>query len=144
MIDFVLYFLLWTFMLYWIHRLSHVIPIIKQIHFSHHKYINSNTPTWHWNNLFLYNDTPMSTLDLWLTEVIPTFLFSVATGQIWIIVFYYLWAALIQETIEHNRNFNVPLLTSGKWHLIHHGSPYNYGLLIPAWDILFRTYKKVK
>lgn len=137
---FVFYFLLWTFVLYWIHRLAHIVPLLKKYHFDHHKVVNLNEVKWHWNNFLLYNDTPKSTIDLWLTEVIPTLVFSAVTGQWWISVFYYLWAALIQERIEHDADVNLPLLTSGKWHLVHHrhGS-YNFGLFFSVWDRLFKT-----
>jgi lathosterol oxidase len=138
----IFYFLLWTFMLYWIHRLAHVIPFLKKYHFDHHKVINLNEVKWNWNNFLLYNDTRKSTIDLWLTEVIPTIIFSLVTGQWWISVFYYLWAALIQERIEHDKSFNLPVLTSGKWHLMHHRyGEYNFGLFSSIWDRLFRTNK---
>jgi sterol desaturase/sphingolipid hydroxylase (fatty acid hydroxylase superfamily) len=66
------------------------------------------------------------------------------TGQYWIVVFYYVWAAFIQETIEHNKNIDIPYFTSGRWHLIHHTqSNKNYGLFFPIWDLLFNSYKKV-
>jgi sterol desaturase/sphingolipid hydroxylase (fatty acid hydroxylase superfamily) len=85
-------------------------------------------------------------LDLWITEVIPTVIFSWITGHWWLSVFYYLWAALIQEVVEHNPKFDVfPLLTSGRWHLVHHkDSTRNYGLFLPIWDIMFGTYKSHK
>lgn len=139
----VLYFLLWTLILYWIHRLGHVLPVIRDIHLHHHRFILSNTPKWHWSNLFLFNDDWTSTVDLWITEVIPTLIFSILTGQYWISIFYYIWAAFIQESIEHNDRVNLPILTSGKWHLIHHHSSYNYGLFYPLWDMIFRTHKHV-
>jgi sterol desaturase/sphingolipid hydroxylase (fatty acid hydroxylase superfamily) len=58
-------------------------------------------------------------------------------------VFYYFWAVLIQERIEHNPNFDIyPILTSGKWHLIHHSNyDKNYGVFISLWDKIFKTYK---
>jgi len=140
----VFYFLAWTLTLYWIHRLAHVVPFLKHYHFDHHKVIILNDVKWNWNNLLLYNDTRKSTIDLWLTEVIPSFIFSAVTGQWWIIIFYYLWASLLQERIEHLKTFNIPVLTSGKWHLIHHShGTYNYGLFIAMWDILFKTNKKI-
>lgn len=138
----VLYFLIWLFCLYWIHRIFHLIPVLKRIHFDHHIYINKNVGyNWHWSNLFLYNDTHMSTLDLWLTEVIPTIIFSYITGEWWIFYFYYLWAAFVQEMVEHNPKINLyPFLTSGRWHLLHHSySKCNYGLFFPIFDILFGT-----
>jgi sterol desaturase/sphingolipid hydroxylase (fatty acid hydroxylase superfamily) len=139
----IVYFLLWTLILYWIHRIGHIVPVIKTYHLAHHQHIIVNEPVWHWNNLFLFNDNWESTIDLWVTEVIPTVLFSFITGQWWILIFYYVWASLIQETIEHNKNFDMPILTSGKWHLIHHRSAKNYGLFVPVWDIIFGTYKHV-
>lgn len=140
----VLYFLLWTLILYWIHRIGHVLPMIRKIHLHHHRFILlTNTSTWHWSNLLLFNDDWTSTIDLWITEVIPTLIFSIVTGQYWISVFYYVWAAFIQESIEHNDSVDLPILTSGKWHLIHHHSSYNYGLFYPLWDIIFGTYKHV-
>lgn len=141
---FVMYFLVWTFMLYWIHRLGHKIPGIKQIHWHHHKFVNTNLTGWKWNNLFLFNDTWISTADLWITEVIPTIIFCFLTGQWWIFIFYYLWAALIQERVEHNPNINFPFMTCGKWHRLHHRiHNKNYGLFFPQWDILFGSYRKV-
>lgn len=140
---FLLYFFLWTLILYWIHRIGHKLPVVRTIHMHHHRFVLHHTTTWHWSNLVLFNDDWTSTLDLWLTEVIPTLLFSLVTGQWWISVFYYIWAAFIQESIEHNPNFNLPILTSGKWHLIHHRNNSNYGLFMPIWDIIFGTYKNV-
>lgn len=139
----VIYFFLWTLMLYVIHRIGHVMPWVSKIHLHHHAYILSNPTGWHWSNLFLFNDTWISTLDLWITEVIPTIVFSLITGQWWISVLYYVWASFIQESIEHNSTVDLPVLTSGKWHLIHHRSPCNYGLFTPLWDLVFGTYKKV-
>jgi Delta7-sterol 5-desaturase len=142
--SYVAIFLIWTFLLYWVHRAAHKAPLIKHLHRDHHKYINTHSTSWHWNNLFLFNDTWKSTADLWVTEVIPTLIFSYITGAWWISVFYYLWAALLQERIEHNSEFSIyPLLTSGKWHLIHHrNTKLNFGLFFPVWDMLFGTYRK--
>lgn len=143
--NYFLYFLLWTMVIYWSHRMAHVIPHLKKIHFAHHKHItNSKSPKWHWSNLFFFQDNVMSSFDVILFELVPTILFCMITGEWWILVFYYMWSAFIQENIEHNPNFNIyPLLTSGKWHLLHHKSNCNYGLLVPFWDIFFGTYKKL-
>jgi sterol desaturase/sphingolipid hydroxylase (fatty acid hydroxylase superfamily) len=119
------------------------LPIIRDIHYDHHKFANNYDITWHWSNLFLYNDTWLSTIDLWITEVIPTIILSYFAG-LWLFVLYYIWAAFIQERIEHNDNFNYYPLTSGKWHMIHHkNGRYNYGVFIPIWDIIFKTAKNV-
>lgn len=148
MIEIIFHFLSWTFVLYWIHRLGHRTPFIQKFHRDHHKFIsvgvkhNQKPNDWHWSNLFLFNDNWNSTIDLWLTEVLPTLFYSLITGQWWISVFYYVWAAFIQERIEHNPNFDIyPFLTSGKWHLVHHKkSDRNYGLFFPIWDKIFGTF----
>lgn len=139
----IIYFLFWTLILYWIHRISHNVFFLKKYHLDHHTYINKHGSNgWEWNNLFLFNDTRKSTIDLWLTEVIPTIIFSWITNQWWIFLLYYVWAAVFQENLEHNKNINFPLLTSGKWHLIHHRQfTKNYSLFFPIWDIIFGTYK---
>jgi sterol desaturase/sphingolipid hydroxylase (fatty acid hydroxylase superfamily) len=137
---YIFYFFTWTFVLYWIHRIGHRTPIIKDFHRHHHVYVNKNITTWHWNNLFLFNDDWPSTIDLWITEVIPTLLFSLITNQWWISIFYYIWAAFLQEPLEHRRGLNLPLLTCGSWHLKHHNRPdKNFGLFFPVWDRIFGT-----
>ena len=117
-----------------------------RFHGEHHRFINKCIKSgqrmqWHWNNLFLINDNIKSTIDLWITEVIPTIVFSAITQQWWIFIFYYIWAAILQETLEHNPNVNFyPFLTSGKWHLVHHTHPdKNFCLIFPIWDILLKT-----
>ena len=139
-----LFFLSWTFLLYFIHRIAHEFK--WSCHMDHHKFILDHSVTsWKWNNLLLFNDTWLSTLDLWVTEVLPTIVFCMIT-DIWeIAVFYYLWASLIQEIVEHNPNFNIfPFLTSGRWHLLHHtDDKVNFGLFIPVWDLMFDTYRRL-
>ncbi len=141
---FVIYFLLWTFMLYWVHRIGHKIPYLRSIHWDHHKFINKHKTSWHWNNIFLFNDTWTSTLDLWMTEVIPTIIFCIIIGQWWIFILFYIWAALIQERVEHNTEINIMLFTCGKWHRLHHKfQNKNFSLFFPIWDLIFGTYIKV-
>lgn len=145
---YILLFFVWTFILYWLHRFAHKNKFIRLYHLNHHALINNNlkqkiSNKWHWNNLFLWNDNIKGTIDLWITEVIPTFLFSLLTGHWWIFLFYYVWASMIQENVEHNININYPFFLSGKKHLIHHIKPNkNYGIFFPIWDKLFGTYQK--
>jgi len=142
---FLLYFLLWTFILYWIHRIGHLVPVIRRVHWHHHRFANSNDILWHWSNIFLFNDTWISTLDLWITEIIPTILFCFVTGQWWLCAFYYIWAAFIQERLEHNPGIDIKFFTFGKWHRLHHRvHNKNYGLFFPHWDLLFNTYRQVE
>ena len=133
-------FLLWTLMLYWIHRTVHLVPGLRELHWEHHLFANQHGTKWHWSNLFFFTDTWKCAIDLWVTEVIPTLLFSYVTGCWWIFVFYYVWAAFFQENLEHNTNIDVPLLTFGKWHMAHHRRPAkHFGLFIPLWDVVFKT-----
>lgn len=138
---YILVFLGWTFVVYWLHRLVHAIPALAKFHNDHHRYINKNETGWHWSNLFLYNDTWLSTLDLWTTEVIPALVFSYFFGW-WFFVVYYIWGAFIQEAVEHNTKLNLYPLTSGKWHMVHHrDATKNFGVFLPIWDWLFKTEK---
>lgn len=139
-------FIIWTMILYWIHRVAHSIDFLKKFHLDHHRYVNriGSKSRWELNNLLLYNDTRYSTIDLWLTEVIPTFLFSLITGHWWIFFLYYVWAAFLQEYLEHKKGVNVPFFTFGDWHLKHHRHyDKNYGLFFPLWDKVFGTEIKV-
>jgi sterol desaturase/sphingolipid hydroxylase (fatty acid hydroxylase superfamily) len=140
-------FFSWLLMLYLIHRAAHKFPWLKRFHLDHHAIIakamkEDGIQGWHWNNLLLYNDTNESTIDLWLTEVIPTAIFSLLVGHWWFFLLYYVWAAFFQETLEHKSDFNIPGFTAGEWHLLHHKYPTtNFSLFIPFWDIVFRTNK---
>jgi sterol desaturase/sphingolipid hydroxylase (fatty acid hydroxylase superfamily) len=144
MIEYIFIFLSWTLCLYGIHRIIHKIPYLKDFHNDHHLYVNRHNIKWSCTNFFFFTDTWISTIDLWITEVIPTLIFSTLTGHWWIFWFYYIWAATLQENLEHNKNLNWYLLTSGKWHMIHHKRPNtNFGLFLPIWDKIFKTYQHV-
>lgn len=146
MIQYALVFLVWTFIIYWMHRLAHVWSFMKKFHSDHHAQVTQKTiQGLNWKNVFLWFDSFNSTVDQWLTEVIPTILIALITGHVWLLVFYYIWAAFIQETIEHNHKINLyPFITSGRWHLIHHENPTkNYGVFFPIWDMLFGTRKRL-
>lgn len=144
--SYIFVFLLWTFSVYWTHRLAHAWPPMRRFHNDHHKQVSNQTiQGLHWKNALLWFDTKESTIDQWLTEVIPTIIISSITGHWWLFVAYYIWAAFIQEAIEHNEKINLyPFITSGKWHLIHHDDPTkNYGVFVPLWDMIFGTRKKL-
>lgn len=139
--QYLIIFLFWTFVLYSMHWAAHNNEFLQKFHFDHHKYIASHEVKWHWSNILLYTDTWYSTIDVWLTEVIPTIIVAAFFQQWWLLVFYYAWAALVQERIEHNKGINIyPFLTSGKWHMHHHKHPTtNFGIFLPIWDKLFHT-----
>jgi sterol desaturase/sphingolipid hydroxylase (fatty acid hydroxylase superfamily) len=78
---------------------------------------------------------------MWTTEVIPTILFCIVFNASWIFVLYYIWAAFLQDTLEHS-NLNWYPLTMGKWHMVHHkDARKNFGLFLPIWDKIFKTEK---
>lgn len=143
--SYIFYFFAWTFFIYWTHRIVHAVPFLSRFHRAHHSFVRDNIIVWHWSNIFLFNDDWPSTIDYWLTEVIPTILFSWITGQWWISIGFYIYAATIQERLEHNGKFSLyPFYTSGQWHLLHHTKyPCNYGIGTPFWDIVFGTNKKL-
>ena len=129
---FVIYFILWTFVLYWLHRFFHNVPILKEMHMVHHMHVTLGTGSsgWNWKHMFLWIDDWKGTVDQWLIEIVPTIIFCWLLDQWWLLAFYWFWAAFVQERIEHNINFNIfPLLTSGAWHLKHHRNcNVNYGV----------------
>ena len=128
-------------MLYWIHRLVHRLEFLSRFHRAHHRYISRSTSKWTYRNLVLYTDDKESTIDMWLGEVIPTILFCIVFDALWLWLFYYIWAALLQDTLEHS-NLNWYPLTMGKWHMMHHkDARRNFGLLLPIWDKIFKTEK---
>ena len=53
--TYIFYFFFWTFMIYWMHRIVHVIPMVNKIHGDHHKQVSDSTIRGlHWTNIFLY------------------------------------------------------------------------------------------
>ena len=138
----IILFLSWTLMLYSIHRLVHRLPLLSQFHLAHHRYIKNNNSKWNYKNLVLYTDNRDSTIDMWLTEVIPTILICVVFNALWLWIFYYIWAALLQDTLEHS-DLDLYPLTTGKWHMVHHcDARRNFGLFLPTWDKVFGTEKR--
>jgi len=138
-------FLIWTLYLYLLHRLIHITPYVNTIHRHHHVYVFKHPGKWHWSNVFLWNDDLTSTIDLWITDVLPTVLFCWVFNCWWLLVFYWVWAGFFQEALEHNTRINLPGLTAGRWHMAHHKNPKkNFGLFIPVWDKIFKTELRVQ
>jgi sterol desaturase/sphingolipid hydroxylase (fatty acid hydroxylase superfamily) len=139
----------WSFVMYWAHRAAHSLPTLRRWHNDHHAYVlktvlrsHPNVMTWEWNNIFLFNNTWRSTVDFWITDVIPTLLFVLVTGQVWFGVIYYLYCAFLQESLEHNPKFEMYPFVPGAWHLEHHKhGNQNFGVWFPIWDIVFKTHQ---
>jgi sterol desaturase/sphingolipid hydroxylase (fatty acid hydroxylase superfamily) len=144
---YIITFLGWTLYLYCLHRIAHSghIPFLRRAHMAHHAQIRVNGTThWHWTNLFLFTDTWAVTRDMWVTEIIPTIVFAIVFNSYWLLAVYYIWAAFLQEPLEHRQGLRIYPFTMGSWHLRHHKDVYcNYGLFLPIWDKLFGTEAKV-
>jgi|Laugresbdmm110sd_1035091.scaffolds.fasta_scaffold132998_2 sterol desaturase/sphingolipid hydroxylase (fatty acid hydroxylase superfamily) len=142
---FVIYFLLWTLVLYWIHRVAHVFPYLKDIHKEHHRYVIRNKGSGiALRHLLLIHKSKDYTIDLWITEVVPTILFSLVTGQVWILIVYYIWAALFQTSVKYDVNFDIFPITWGAWTLLHYRhNSNNFGSIFTIWDRLFKTNKGI-
>ena len=139
-------FVLWTFLLYWLHRLAHANQFLWKFHSDHHVQVSQEkNKGQHWANYFLFFDTWKSTADQWLIEILPTILLCFILNDFSLFVFYWFWAVFIQERIRHNKNFNLyPFLTSGKWHLVHHQFyNRNFGVFTAVWDLVFQTHKTI-
>lgn len=144
--TYILVFLFWTFSIYWMHRLAHVLPFMRQFHMDHHAQVTNETLSGvNWKSMLFWFDSWKSTVDQWIMEVIPTIIISLISGHWWLMIFYYIWAGFIQEAVEHNNKINLyPFITSGKWHLVHHkNSTKNYGVFFPIWDIIFGTWSDI-
>lgn len=141
-------YMAWTCLLYWMHRLAHVLPGLQWFHEDHHRVVfqhqyEGQAMQWSPMNFLLWNDTGKSTVDLWFTEVLPTLLFCWVFHCWWILAGYYVWAAIFQESNEHDPNVHWPGYMHGRPHLEHHEDPtVNYGFSTPLWDRLFHTYRE--
>jgi len=139
-LEYIVTFTAWTLYLYTVHRLAHITPIVKDIHRRHHLFALTNNTSWHWNNLFFYNDNLEGTLDFWITEVIPNLVFCYILNAWWIFIMFWIYSGILQENIEHNKNISFPFFTAGQWHLLHHRKyNKNFGIYTPIWDKLFGT-----
>lgn len=141
-------FLLWLLLIYGMHRASHKFEFLKYYHNDHHKriYTGEYDGSFKLRHLLLIIDSKESIIDQWLTEVIPTIIFCLIFNCWWLLLFYYIYAAILSESFKHNKNFNwYPVIISGRWHLIHHKNPTkNYGIIFPIWDKILGTEQKLK
>lgn len=146
LLEFLLLLLLWTMMIYWTHRLAHRLPCLWRFHSAHHavEYKGEYEFSW-WNLVGWFNDWK-STIDQWLTEIIPTTLFVLVFPQAWpILVIYYVDGFVLAEGLtDHNPRIDIPALSMGKYHLRHHADMSgNYDLYFRLWDKVFGTQLRV-
>ena len=136
------YFLLWTLVIYVMHRVAHKAPFLWYFHRHHHQvsYRGEWEFSW-WNTLGWFNDW-YSTIDQWLLEVIPTIALITAFPDAWPIgVYYYIDGFCLAEGItDHNPRICIPGLAMGRYHLRHHANlSVNFDQFTHFWDWVFGT-----
>lgn len=152
--DFIFCFLLWTLISYALHRLAHTKsrynPLFK-IHLAHHKAEYGKEENYKfkwpgWRSFVLWFDDLKSSLDVWITLILPAVLVSLLfpTTHFAVLIFVYFYEVFLSEhNLDHNpeiTGFVTRVLAIGQYHLTHHHYPkYNYGLYLTIWDIVFVT-----
>lgn len=147
-------FLLWSLFSYSIHRAAHIKskynPLFK-IHLAHHKAQYGKEKDYRfkwpgWKAYFLWFDDLASSLDVWITLILPAILVSLVFPQshFTVLALVYLYEVFLSEhNLDHNPEIDGPIthiLAVGQFHLTHHHYPkYNYGLYLTLWDLVFVT-----
>ena len=130
----VFYFLVIDTIYYWVHRLSHRIPFIKQaMHNTHHD-INNLLPI-----DFLHVSIIEYLLYIVTTNLLPLFFFNVSMVEYLLIV----TTTLVHQIYTHsevNRQFIFPGFIDSKYHKYHHKiGGGNYSVFFPIWDNYMKT-----
>ena len=151
---FISLFLLWTLLIYLMHRLAHVkskFNFLYKLHVAHHKvnYWNEANRTFKWYYIFFYFGSWQATFDVFFILTLPAICISLLFPQpgIYLLVFHYLYEVFLSEgTLDHNPSIKGNLtkyFAWGQYHLTHHKTwKYNYGLIITFWDRVFETRKQ--
>jgi sterol desaturase/sphingolipid hydroxylase (fatty acid hydroxylase superfamily) len=146
-------FLAWTFLVYWMHRLSHIHHArnpLWQLHRAHHMhpYLSqsgaSKMPTF--GQLFLWLGSWRASLDVFVVMTMPAILIAIISPRfgIPILVFHYVYEIFCSEyALDHNPNVQgrvTRIFAWGDFHLFHHMMPKrNFCLVITLWDRIFLT-----
>jgi len=143
-------FLLWTLVIYFIHRLAHIrhrFNFLYHIHRHHHRvnYLRENRG-FKWHHFIFFFGSFYESLDVWLMMTLPAlglFIWLPAYG-ICILVFHYLYEVFLSESqLDHNAAITGEVtryFSWGSYHLGHHRNiRYNFSLMITLWDTIFKT-----
>jgi len=145
-------FLIWTFAIYWLHRLAHVRAKwnpLYPIHQAHHrqKYDGTETDIKPGHFIFMFGDIKV-TWDVLLTQTLPLLIITCFLPQqgLVLLAFHYIYEVFLSEGIlDHNPRLvgNITRYFAwGRFHLTHHHQPVkNYSLMITLWDYIFGTAK---
>jgi len=149
--KFISLFLLWTLMVYWMHRLARIksqYNFLYKLHLAHHKinYQKEANLKFRWYYLFFYFGSIRASLDVFFMLTIPAFLIYLIDSRvgIFILIFHYLYEVFLSEgLLDHNPKITgriTHFFSWGKYHLTHHKKwGYNFSLMITIWDWVFRT-----
>jgi len=146
-------FLVWTFAIYWLHRISHLTHPYNplwQVHRAHHKIPYLSEPSGskfpRIGQFFLWLGSWRASLDVILVMTLPALLIALAIPRygIPLLVFHYVYELFCSEyALDHNPRIKgdiVKYFAWGDFHLFHHtASKNNFGLVITLWDRVFGT-----
>lgn len=144
-LDLVGYFLGWTFIAYWTHRAAHAFDFLWKFHREHHVVVYEGKFEFSWWNLVGWVNDWKSTLDDWLTEIIPLGLYIWIFPAAWpVVIYYYIDSSLSEGILDHNPRIDVPGLAMGRYHLAHHDDMrVNFDNYTRLWDWVFGTRNKL-
>lgn len=146
-------FLIWTLIMYGLHRLAHVHSrrnLLWIIHTAHHRiaYL-SRRPVHSWpraSQFWFWLGDWKTSLDVLLTMTLPLLLICWVVPQYGfpLLVGHYFYEIFLSEhRLDHNpyvTGFWTRVFAWGDYHLHHHAHPRkNFGLLVTWWDRVFGT-----
>ena len=150
---FVTLFLLWTLLVYLMHRLAHIrhrANVLYYFHVAHHKvdYLKERNRKFKWYYLLFYFGGIRETLDVILILTIPLLIvcFIYPPLAVFLIGFHYIYEVFLSEgLLDHNPSVKgkvTQFFSWGNYHLTHHKTwRYNFSLMITLWDYVFKTKK---
>ncbi|HEX9580957.1 MAG TPA: sterol desaturase family protein [Gemmatimonadales bacterium] len=134
-----IYLIVGDFVLYWIHRLQHAVPMLWAFHTVHHSQEQLNTLT-------QYRRHP---LEMLYAQVVMFVVFVLILGipmRTWIPLYAILVALQALQHAELNWRFGpgYPVVVSPVFHSIHHSTDpahanRNFGAMFSFWDYVFGT-----
>lgn len=143
-------FLLWTCIIYWLHRISHIKHVRNPlwiIHRAHHRLpYFSSAPRYAPSpgQFFFWLGNWKESLDVILVMTIPLILLTIAfpSQGACLLVFHYLYEVFLSESVlDHNPYLKGPwtrFFAWGSFHLVHHVQlQKNFCLMITLWDHVF-------
>jgi len=146
-------FMLWTFLIYFMHRLAHVkhkLNFLYFIHRHHHRvnYLSSKLRSFNWRHFLFYFGSIHESIDVLIMMTLPAILLCLLFPPygLYILIFHYLYEVFLSESqLDHNPKITGAItnyFSWGKYHLYHHKNiQFNYSLIITFWDLIFKTRK---